>query len=172
MSTYEHLTPEHEGSDDRSESRRAYMREYQRVLRQKRKRLEVSLTVDDYDRLRLTAEDHGMKVATFAKATMLAYLDERFVLPDPERVADLELAIRRLTTEVNRLSRRTDPPGEGGPLDVADLNERLQTLEDAVSLALRDPPPLLELVEFHAQRDPRFAALLRRRLGDLTEDES
>jgi len=172
MSTDEHQASERERPADQAESRRVYMREYQRALRQERKRLEVSFTVEDYERVRQAAGDHGMKVATFARAAMLAYLDDHFVLPDSERVADLELALRHLMTEVDRVARRVDTRGEGVPIDVAGLNQRLGALEDAASSALREPPRLLELIERQIRRDPHFADIIRGLLDALAVEDS
>lgn len=167
MSTFEQPSLADSETADKEERRRSYMRHYQKELRQKRKRLELLLTPEDYQRLKQSAKEHRMKTATFAREAMLAYVDERFVLPDSELVAELELALRRITTDVNRIARSAVG---GAALDVGRLNQRLAELEDVISSTLRDPPALMELIDLEVKRDSTLERRIRERLANLPKE--
>ena len=115
------------------------MRQYQRVLRTKRKRLELSLELDDYARLKREANRHGMKVATFAREAVFAYLDSQFILPDPDHVQNLELALRQIQHDVHQITHRVGKEKGADHVNIADLSHLLNDLEERITQALRYP---------------------------------
>ena len=63
--------------------RRKYLTEYQRKLRQRKKRVDVLFDHNDYERIERAATRHNMKVGPFIRACTEAYLDRRYIVPEP-----------------------------------------------------------------------------------------
>ena len=80
-----------------------------------------------------------MKMAPFIRASVLAYLDQCYVVPDDETVRQLELGIRRVGNNVNQLTALAHRAGFD-PSAIAELHDHLAELEEEVSRAFRDPP--------------------------------
>ena len=119
-------------------SRRAYMRAYQKKLRQKRKRLELSLDPDDYVRLKKEADRHGMKLATFTREAVFAYLNQEFILPNPEQVRELELAFRQIGNNISQIAHHAKNHRDA-PIDLNTVGRLLAELEDEITQTLRHP---------------------------------
>lgn len=124
----------------RAEYRRRYQKHYQSELRRRRERLEILLTPSESKRLTNEARRHGKRKATFAREAMFAYMDRRFVVPDDEVVQRLELAIRRIGTNLNQIARRVNEKRVATDLDVDGTNRLLAELEELVTEAFRQPP--------------------------------
>ena len=102
--------------------------------------MEILLMPSESKRLATEARKHGKRKATFAREAMFAYMDRRFVVPDDEVVQRLELAIRRIGTNLNQIARRVNENRVVTELDVEHANRLLAELEQVVTAAFRDPP--------------------------------
>ena len=147
---------------ENTRDRRKYLTEYQRGLRKRKKRVDLLLDYQDYERIEAAASRHNMKVGPFIRACVEAYLDKRFLVPEQEPVRQLELGIRRIGSNVNQIARRVNAQGEAQVLDVAEMNRFLVELEGAISQALREPRDLLELIDEELTRDPSLGAKLEK----------
>ena len=135
----EQSNPDDERKEAQRDNRRAYMRQYQKELRTKRKRLELSLEPEEYSRLKREANRHKMKVATFAREAIFAHLDGEYILPNPDQVQELELALRQIGNDVHQIARRVGREQATGRADINALERLVHDLEDQITLALRNP---------------------------------
>ena len=124
--------------EDNEGGRREYMRDYQRKRRAGKKRVDLVYGLDEYLRLEREARAHGRKITPFIKACADAYLKKSYVVPDEERVHQLEVALRRIGSNVNQIAARAHRTG----LSTSEINKALALvyeLEDQVAEALRNP---------------------------------
>ena len=125
--------------NDTETKRREYLKRYQRELRRRMRRVELLFDQADYDRLQRAAQRHHMKMAPFIRASVLAYLNGVYIVPDEERVRQLELGLRRVGTNINQITARMHRAGFD-PSVITELHQHLAELEDELTRAFRDPP--------------------------------
>lgn len=135
----EQPNPDLEPDQTQPSSRRAYMRQYQKELRTRRKRLELSLDPEDYDRLKQEAQRHDMKLATFTREAVFAYLDSQYILPNPEQVRELELALRQIGNDISQIAHYANSRESEQQIDLPAIGRLLAKLEEEISQALRHP---------------------------------
>ncbi len=124
--------------EDNDGGRRAYMRDYQRGRRARKKRVELLYDLDEYWLLKQEASRHGQKVAPFIKACTDAYLKKSYVVPDEEVVRDLRRALRSIGNNVNQIARRANWAGVEHQ-DLEDVIGLIYQLEDRIGEAFRNP---------------------------------
>ena len=127
-------------ADTRDDDRLRYKREYQLAFRKEHTRLEITLTKAQHGRLSAEAARHGMKRSAFVREALFAYLDRRYLVPDPDVVRNLELGVRRIGTNVNQLARHVNTERVAKVADVEGANKLLVELEELISSAFRKPP--------------------------------
>ena len=95
-------------SNNTAESRRLYMRDYMRSWRQKNKsrRVTISLSPQDYDRLQSRAKAHQMRPAQYFKEAYQAFHDEKQILPPDVKDGFLEM-LYLLRNACNNLNQQT-----------------------------------------------------------------
>ena len=126
-----------EGDDER---RRRYKKEYQETFRKEHTRLEITLTKAQHGRLSEAAARHGMKRSSFAREGLFAYLDRRYIVPEPDVVRNLELGIRKIGLNLNQIARHVNTRRVAEVADIASANKLLIELEEIISRAFRNPP--------------------------------
>ena len=144
--------------------RKQYQKNYQDRYAHEKKRLKITLSSHEYDRLKEQAEAHGQKFAAFAREAMLAYLDQRFLVPDAQKVSDLEVALRKIGNNINQIAHHTNRIERLTYGNATQLRQNLEELEDTISQSMRQPPNILEAVAQAIQEKrslvPQLEALL------------
>ncbi len=122
------------------EKRSRYKKRYQQLYRIKHKRLELTLTPEEDERLKKAAAKHQSKTGTFAKDAIFAYLDTTYIVPNEADVRTLELGLRRIGTNINQLVYKSHR--EGIHTDRLDkIYDQLKHLETLIEATLRHPKP-------------------------------
>ena len=101
------------------EFKRKYMREYLPRYRKSRMRMEILFTKAEQQKLESSASEHHAKVTpAFIKKCTFAYLDNTYLLHDPEQLHSLEVGIRRIGNHINQIAKRLNT----GNFDVFDAD--------------------------------------------------
>ena len=125
-------------SPDTTEGRLRYQQAYHKDYQKRTKRVSPVLTLAEYAQLKREAKRHAMPVATFARACIFAYLDGTYVVPDEERLHQLEVALRRIGSNVNQIAARAHRVGLS-TFEISNALALVYELEDQVAEALRRP---------------------------------
>ena len=151
------------------EFRKQQNKERLQKFRSNNSRQEISLNATDLEILTKHAENHGLKLGTFIRKSALAYLKTEYLLPENNRVKDLELGIRRIGNQINQLLRHVHQFGFT-PDNQKELREKINQLEDKVSYAMRQPLPLKEFLRQLLKRKPEYIHDLKQALNDSHND--
>lgn len=136
--------------------RRMYLREKQRQYRANHRQLTISLTLKDAQAFERNAQTHGMKLATYMKASAYAYANQGFILPDNKEVQKLELLLRRIGNNVNQLTRFTHRADLSYQEALRAIQDQINRLEAELSTHLRQPADLETAIRKELQRNPGF----------------
>lgn len=132
----------------------------------KRRRIDVLIDADMYGLLASRAAAHGKPLSRFIVHAAEAYLRRTYIVPDPTRIDDIELAMRRIGNNVNQIARLAwMDEGRGEAADAA--YALVQSLAREIARALREPPELLSLVRERARSHPDFLIELRELVDEL-----
>ena len=120
--------------------RRAYLTTYQRDFRKRKKRVDLLFEKEEYAQLERVARRHGYagKVGAFIREASLAYIRGTYLVPDEERVRGLELALRRIGTNINQITRHAHTAGVE-EREIDEIRQRLRELEETVGKLFRQP---------------------------------
>ena len=151
------------------EFRKQQNKERLQKFRASNSRQEISLNAADLELLTKQAENHGLKLGTFIRKSALAYLKTEYLLPENNRIKELEIGIRRIGNQINQLLRHVHQFGFT-PDNQKELREKINQLEDKVSYALRQPLPLNEFLRQLLKRKPEYIHELKQVLNDSHND--
>lgn len=139
-----------------------YKREHQKQQRQKTKRLEISLSEQQYQVLQQQAQKHQRPLSTFAKDCIWAYLENMYIVPDEHTIQDLETGMRRIGNNINQLVMHVHRHKSISPQTIQTLRQQLGKLEQFLSRTLREPKDLTKLLREAIAQHPNYTQILRR----------
>lgn len=133
-----------EVSKRRRDNRNEYMRGYMKnVYRKTSRRIESTFSEDQYRRILDEAERSGRKPSVFLREAALAYLDQRYLVPQ-----DVESALRTLTLQLrsagnnlNQIARYANTQKEASQALLQAARKCLQDMEDRITRFIENPPP-------------------------------
>ena len=140
-------------------------------LRQKNKRVELYLTLEEWKRLSALAKAHGLKLSPFLKACVLAYLEKLFILPDRKVLHDLEVGMRKIGTNINQIAYVANRESSVSANALDQLILHTKDLEALISKSLTYPDDLESLIRKALVELPSFAVILQRILNEYYEDD-
>jgi len=81
--------------------RKSYQRAYKRHQRSQRKEYQIQLSKEENKRICEEAKKHQSSPSKFIKNAILAYLHNEYVVPDNERIAQLEYLLSVSYSSIN-----------------------------------------------------------------------
>lgn len=135
------------------------------------KRVEIVLSKSLWMKFSKAAKLHKMKLATFIKAAVLAYLDKTYLLPDEGLLHDLLISMRRIGNNINQISRKVNQQDEVKLAMLNQMQVSLNDLEDRIEYALRSPKPLLQLTVCELRRSETFRVQVAHVLKEIAHQE-
>ncbi len=114
-------------------------RKYLQELRRTYTRVDLMIPPEEAIVIQSAARKHGIKVGKLLRVATLAYLNQEFVVPDPEVVRALELQIRRIGTNINQIARAANRSRSVSTQNIEDAFHLLAELEDVIDQAFRHP---------------------------------
>ena len=156
----EALLKEDKRKNIRDEHSKSYMAAYRKEYSEKNKRVNVTLSNDEFKRVKQLAESNRKKVTSFAKDLLIQEVDKVYLLPEDEKIESLILQIRSIGNNINQLTRHIHRSGFIGPDDVNQLRAALKKIEKVVEGKLSQPDDLLSLVKNEIKTNPTFLSQL------------
>lgn len=134
--------------------RYSYLRRYSRE--NKAKRVNITLTKKEYDRLSKESKRVRKKPTAYIKELALAYLDQEYILEQDDQLEKLQYSLLKIGNNLNQLVtkvNRTRVVERSQVLNVVDL---FKVVKAQVDSALRSPQELERYVLDRVEADPQF----------------
>ncbi len=122
-----------------------YMREYMRnVYRKTHHRVTVTFSHDEYQRLQQYAHASQRKLATFLRETVLAFIDNRCLLPKTTEYAlhEVTLQIRHIGNNLNQIAHQVNTHKRADKDDIQKSLALLKKLETLIINFVHTPSQL------------------------------
>lgn len=149
----------------RMQHKQDYMSTYRKEYKAKHKRVNITLTNEEYERVGQASSESGQKVTSFVKSTLLKEVDKVYLLPEDEKVERLILQIRSIGNNINQLTRHIHRSGFISRDDINQLRVALKQVENRVEGEFAQPHDLLGLIEKELASNPNFSEQLSQLLA-------
>jgi hypothetical protein len=130
-------------------------KEYRAKYLSDKRRREIVFSKAEYKSIEQKAKEYNRPVGEFLKGCIFSYLDNKFLLHDPNLYKALMLEIRRIGTNVNQISKRVNKKKSVVLFDTIQVSKGIKEIEVMVKNSLNKPPNLLDEIE-KAIQDSNF----------------
>lgn len=134
------------GSDEeikavKREYRKKYLLLYKRAKRGGAKEYTITLKKESRELLLLmkSAKVHSLTVPEFIRQSALAYCEQKYLIPHPYQVAELEQLLSDCLNEIRTLATRRDRFFWDAELKLERVEKRIIKLEESIYQLLRNP---------------------------------
>jgi hypothetical protein len=122
--------------------RKDYLLKYKRIQRTRKPEFIINFSNEkgEFHRIRSEAKRHNMTITAFVKKAALAYLEQKFVVPNADQVARLEQAIFDCLNEVQSIVRTRERFFWDKERKFVMIEKRIEKLEAEINQVFRNPP--------------------------------
>ena len=124
--------------------RKEYYLSYKRNQRAQKPEFIIHFSSDngEYSRVKTAAERHKMTVTAFIRSSVLAYLQQRFLVPNLSQVAHLEEILSQCLNEIQKLVGEREKYYWSREEKFEAIEKRIEKLECDIDQVFRNPPLL------------------------------
>jgi hypothetical protein len=156
------------GSDaDIKQAKREYRRQYQAAWRKSKRATNQEITMSfNPQELRIitrASKRHKLSRPEFTKLAALAYLDHSYVVPDIFAINSIQESLIMTYSQVQKLFDENRISYEIGK----ELMQKINTLENAVLYALKQPERIEDRIKAEVTRNPGLVEILRELLKSV-----
>lgn len=121
--------------------RKKYLLEYKRKQRNEKPGFTVMLSREngEYYNIFNAAKRHSMPVTTFLKKATLAYLSQRFIVPDRRQLSEVEQLLSECLNEIQRIARQKERFNWDREQKYEAIEKRILKLERQIGEVFRNP---------------------------------
>lgn len=130
------------------EAKKAYRKEYylkyKRNQRSQKPEFTVNFSTDkgEYSKVAAASKRHNLTITAFICSAVLAYIDQRFVVPNPDQVAALEQILSQCLNEVQSIVKAKEKYHWEREQKFESIEKRIEKLESEIDQVFRNPPLL------------------------------
>ncbi len=123
------------------EYRKKYYLEYKRMSRTEMPEYTIRLSKKngEYSKILNASRKHKRTVTRFIRESALAYIDQRFLVPDPILIADLEIILSNCLNEINKIVDKKTNFIWGTENKIESIEKRIIKLEQEINEVFRNP---------------------------------
>jgi len=124
--------------------RKEYFLKYKRLQRSVKPEFCVSFSNEkgEYTKVEYAAKRHKMTITAFIRSAVLAYLNQRFVVPNADQVACLEQILSQCLNEIQSIVRVREKYHWERERKFEAIEKRIEKLEFEINQVFRNPPLL------------------------------
>jgi len=124
--------------------RKVYFLKYKKLQRSKMPEFCVSFSNEkgEYSKVAYAARRHKMTITAFIRSAVLAYLNQRFVVPNAEQIANLEQILSQCLNEIQSIVRVREKYHWERDRKFDVIEKRIEKLEFDINQIFRNPPLL------------------------------
>ncbi len=123
------------------EYRKKYLLNYKRTKRNDTKEYTITLKKGSRELtiLNKNAKIHSLTVPTFIYQSALAYLEQKYLVPNPYKVAELEQMLSECLNEIRAIATRRDRFFWDAEMKLERVEKRIIKLEESIDQLFRNP---------------------------------
>lgn len=119
--------------------RKTYLKQYMKNYNRSHKRRNLWFTLEENALIQSEAKRQKRKPSEFAKECILAYLNQKFLVPNEDAVQEVEVQIRKIGNNINQMAHLANRNKYVGAEEIQTLKQILFHMEDQVEKTLRQP---------------------------------
>lgn len=123
----------------------------------------------DYGKVAFMARQHRMKISTFLRTAVMAYINKTYIVPDRLQVAELEQLLSQCLNEIQTIVKQRERFSYERELKYEAIEKRIEKLEFQIHQVLKCPYTIEELVIKNINEKPSIKEQL---LAILTSKEN
>jgi hypothetical protein len=122
--------------------RKKYLLEYKRKQRKKRPEYTVNFSSEKgiHSKVVRASEKHNMSVSQFLRLAVLAYLDRKYIVPNPDQIAKLEQMLSGCMNQIQQIAIKKERFIWGRHDKLELIEKRIEKLEKEIDQIFRNPP--------------------------------
>jgi len=135
------------GTDEEIKAaKKAYRKDYFLRYKQHQRANKPEFTINfsnengEYKKVKREAEKHRMTVTAFIRSATLAYLNQSFLVPNPDQVATLEQTLAECLNEIQKLVGEKERYSWSRDEKFSAIEKRIEKLESDIESIFRNPP--------------------------------
>lgn len=140
-----------------------YRREHKKLQRQRRKEFQVTFSLDEFRIVQSASKTHHRSVTRLIHDAALAYLEQRYLVPDQATVVALHRFLGRCQQDIRAIKIRLEKSGRER-LELMDLMRRVEEMEAELHPLLKRPVSIIDVVRNAVTESPAFAEQLKQLL--------
>ncbi len=124
--------------------RKGYYLSYKRNQRANKPEFIINFSSEngEYSKVKMAAKHHKMTVTAFIRSSVLAYLQQRFLVPNAFQVAHLEETLSQCLNEIQKLVGAKEKYYWSREEKFEAIEKRIEKLEYDIDQVFRNPPLL------------------------------
>ena len=122
--------------------RKEYLLKYKRSQRSRKPEFVVNFSNEkgEYHRVEYASKAHKMSITAFIRLSVLAYINQRYIVPNQDQIAHLEQILSQCLNEIQTLVRIKDKYYWEKESKMELIEKRIERLESEINQAFRNPP--------------------------------
>jgi hypothetical protein len=116
---------------------------YREKYRSDKRRKEIMFTKTEYQYIERKSKDYSRPVSEFLKECVFNYLNNRYMVHDPNLYRAILLEIRRIGTNINQITKIANTNKKINTAETMQLSRGVKEIESLVKNSLQNPPELL-----------------------------
>jgi hypothetical protein len=136
--------------------RKIYFTRYKQHKRKSHPEFTVSLSKEngDYQKIKTAAKEHKLSLPAFLKKATLAYLNEKYLIPDEEQLENIEILLSECLNEIQKIVKQRERIFWGKEQKIRDIETIITRLEIKIEEQLSQAPNLKEIIKKELQSNP------------------
>lgn len=125
-----------------SNNRKSYQKAYRQKYRHLVKRVNCTLTLDEYEELAKRASKAGFKITPYFKKAAIADTNQEYIVPHrvEEELREVIWLIRNIGNSMNQLAARANTLKKTTVLDLMKAKRNIHDLETTIKKFVCNPP--------------------------------
>ena len=120
--------------------RKEYLKTKRKEYRKTRIRKEILFLNAEMKTISNKAKHHQIPIGRFIKQATLAYIHQKYILPDPSQLHKLEIGIRRIGNNINQIAYLCHRKKSVLLNNIKSLQQEVYALEHEIRERLSNPP--------------------------------
>jgi hypothetical protein len=122
--------------------RKKYLLKYKQNQRSKKPEFNINFSNEkgEYHNVEYAAKAHKMSITAFIRSAVLAYLNQRYVVPNQGQIAHLEQILSNCLNEIQTIVRIKDKYYFEKESKMELIEKRIERLEAEINQIFRNPP--------------------------------
>jgi hypothetical protein len=128
--------------------RKIYFTQHKRLQRKRKPEFTINFSREneDYSKIAFSAKQHRMKITTFLRSAVMAYINKTYIVPDRLQVAELEQLLSQCLNEIQIIVKQKERFSYERELKYEVIEKRIEKLESEITQILKCPYTIEELI--------------------------